>query len=74
MKFKNQIKLLENSLKKLLENEAVEQNINSSIKLFCSAIKSDLTNSCFWEWRISIRCSSYYRRTCWKIFERKKPC
>ena len=42
MKFKNQIKLLENSLKKLLENEAVEQNINSSIKLFCSAIKSGL--------------------------------
>ena len=26
----------------LLENEAIEQKINSSIKLFCSAIKADL--------------------------------
>ena len=42
MKFKNQIKVLENSLNKLLENDAIEQKINSSIKLFCSAIKADL--------------------------------
>jgi len=42
MKFKNQIKVLENRLNMLLENEAIEQKINSSIKLFCSAIKSDL--------------------------------
>ena len=42
MKFKNQIKDLKNSLNKLLDNDTTLQNINTSIKLFCSAIKAGL--------------------------------
>ena len=42
MEFKNQIKALEKNLDELLQDVTTLQDINNSIKLFCSAIKDDL--------------------------------
>jgi D-sedoheptulose 7-phosphate isomerase len=42
MEFKNQIKALEKNLDELLQDVTTLQDINNSIKLFCSAINDDL--------------------------------